>query len=70
MLKNSKGIKFFSVLCYLIGLTALGFFIYEMVTLKGEYEKNLGLIIGLGVGAVMFLNCKFRVDLWNDQAEV
>ena len=55
MLKNSNGIKFFSVLCYLIGLTALGFFIYEMVTLKGEYEKNLGLIIGLGVGAVMFL---------------
>lgn len=55
MLKNSKTIKFISAICYLIGLAALGFLIYELVQAKGNFNANVGLFIGLIVGAIMFV---------------
>lgn len=53
MLKNSKGIKIFSIICYLIALTSLGFFIYELVKANGNFNSNLVLFIGLIVATVM-----------------
>lgn len=55
MLKNSKLVTFISVVCYLLGLTALGFFIYEMIKFNGDYQSHLGLFIGLFVSATMLI---------------
>ena len=55
MLKNSKSIKWFSLMFYMLGLACLGLLIYELVVLKGKYDENLAKFIGLGVGAFSFL---------------
>lgn len=55
MLKNSKGIKAFSLLCYIVGILGIGCFVYELVKAKGDYMSNLGLFVGLLVGGMMFL---------------
>ena len=54
MLKNSKGIKAFSVICHLLGLAALGYFIYVMVKTNGNFTADIGFNIALIVAAVMF----------------
>ncbi len=53
MLKNSKGIIVFSVLCYLGALACLGTFVYELVKQKGNYMESLGLLVALLVGGLM-----------------
>ena len=55
MLKNSKSIKWFSLMFYMLGLACLGLLIYELVVLKGKYDENLAKFIGHGVGAFSFL---------------
>ncbi len=55
MLKNSGRIKLLSFVSYLLGLGCLGLFIYQLVVLKGKYNDNLAMLIGLGVGVFSFL---------------
>lgn len=54
MVKNSKGIKAFSIICYLLSLAAVGYFVYVMVKTNGDFGLNIGFNIGLIVAAVMF----------------
>ena len=55
MLKNSKLINFISIVCYILGLASLGFFVYELVKNNGNYNSNLALFIGLLVASVMLI---------------
>ena len=62
MLKNSKSIKFISIMCYLVAVLSLGVFAYELVKQKGNYMANLGLFVGLLVGGLMFLILAFVLN--------
>ncbi len=62
MLKNSKSIKFISIICYLVAVLSLGVFVYELVKQKGNYMANLGLFVGLLVGGLMFLVLAFILN--------